>query len=93
MRYYSQIEVTPEFLADQEFVTDDLLFKEVAKKLIETLSIEDLGKVFELSKLDFREDSFKDYINDYRNPSKQRDLRQKLRQDKLIRFDVSINIK
>lgn len=93
MTHYSKIEVTREMLEDSDYFTDEILFKEVAKNVIDNLSIEDLGKVFTLSKLDPKDRSFRDYINDYRNPDHEKELRSLLILRDTIQFTVSIDIK
>lgn len=92
MIHYSKIEVTREMLEDSDYFTDEVLFKEVAKKVIDNLSLEDLGKVFTLSKLDPKDRSFREYINDHRNPEREKELRSLLILRDTVQFIVSIDI-
>ncbi|HMT01785.1 MAG TPA: hypothetical protein PKD00_00505 [Burkholderiales bacterium] len=84
-----EIKVTAEKFADK-ILTDQYMFRLIARKLIEEMPIEELAKVFKFTKIDPNTPENKAKLSDYNTSQAERAWLESLNSEGLILFKVEI---
>jgi len=92
MKNRVEVKVTPELLKQTQ-VNDEYLFRDLARKMVSDMPIEELHKLIKLTKTDpFSKDSFR-VLHDYSIPEHERMRIQLLKEENLLLYEAECNLK
>ena len=86
-----EVKVTPELLANTA-VNDEYLFRELARKMVTEMPVDELSKLIKFTKTDPNTSEVRAKINDYRTAEHERHRLMMLERQQIILYEAEVSL-